>query len=96
MGLHPAMYCTPFLISSNVLFLTGTCFYRSNLFERPCVDISLDVICFQPTAFLGNVLFRKIIFSNVGDLIPKLLIFKIAIFSYCYVQLMYIRICVNM
>ena len=31
--------------------------------------ISLDVICFQITAFSGNVLFRKIIFSNVGGLI---------------------------
>jgi len=27
----------PYLISGNVVFLTGTCFYRSNLFERPCI-----------------------------------------------------------
>ena len=31
------MYCMPYLISGNVVFLTGTCFYRSNLFERPCI-----------------------------------------------------------
>ena len=31
------MYCTPYLIIGNVVFLTGTCFYRSNLFERPCI-----------------------------------------------------------
>jgi hypothetical protein len=30
---------------------------------------SLDVIWFQITAFSGIVVFRKIIFSNVGDLI---------------------------
>lgn len=30
---------------------------------------SLDVICFQITAFSGNVVFRKVVFSSVGDLI---------------------------
>jgi len=31
--------CMPYLISGNVVFLTGTCFYRSNLFERPFIYI---------------------------------------------------------
>jgi hypothetical protein len=31
------MYCTPYLICGNVVFLAATCFYRSNLFERPCI-----------------------------------------------------------
>ena len=31
------MYCTPYLISGNVVSLMGTCFYRSNLFGRPCI-----------------------------------------------------------
>ena len=38
MGLHPAMYCTPYLVSGNVAFLMGTCFYRSDLFEKPCIS----------------------------------------------------------
>jgi hypothetical protein len=33
------MCCTPYLISGNVVFLTGTCFYRSNLFERPYITV---------------------------------------------------------
>ena len=33
------MYCTPYLISGNVVFLTGTGFYLSNLFERPCIYV---------------------------------------------------------
>ena len=32
------MYCMPYLISGNVVFLTGTCFYRSKLFERACIS----------------------------------------------------------
>jgi hypothetical protein len=31
------MFCTPHFISGDVVLLTGTCFYRSNLFERPCI-----------------------------------------------------------
>ena len=47
MGLHPALYCTPYLISVNVVILTGTCFYSSNLFERPCISqnaVYVDVL----------------------------------------------------
>jgi hypothetical protein len=31
------MYCTPYFISGNVVLHTGTCFYRSDIFERPCI-----------------------------------------------------------
>ena len=37
------MYCMPYLISGNVVFLTGTCFYRSNLFERPCITFEIQL-----------------------------------------------------
>ena len=40
---------------------------------------SLDVICVQITAFSKNVVFRKLTRSELGELILKLLIFKIAI-----------------
>jgi hypothetical protein len=35
------MYCTPYFISGNVVFLTGTCFYHSKRFERPCILLCL-------------------------------------------------------
>ena len=38
------VYCTPYLISGNVVFLTGTCFYCSNLFERPCIYHNAPII----------------------------------------------------
>jgi hypothetical protein len=38
------MYCMPYYMCGNVVFHTGTCFYRSNLFETPCITNLLFVI----------------------------------------------------
>ena len=27
-------------------FLTGTCFYRSNIFERPCINTTIPILLY--------------------------------------------------
>jgi hypothetical protein len=34
----------PYFISGNVIFLIGTCFYQSNLFERPSISKQLKIL----------------------------------------------------
>ena len=44
MGLHPAMYCTPYLISSNVVFLTGTCFIVHIFLKDPVYAVEREIM----------------------------------------------------